>query len=86
MSYIQVSKKNNIWYKFENHRWQEAKQPKNKNEYNPRFMDLLDNNKNLIGFENGVYDLVQSRFRHGQSDDYVSKSVGYNYEICQCQD
>lgn len=34
---------------------------------------------NLIGFENGVYDLDLSEFRLGKSDDLISLTTGYNY-------
>jgi len=35
---------------------------------------------NLIGFENGVYDLKEKEFRVGNYDDMVSITTGYNYE------
>jgi P4 family phage/plasmid primase-like protien len=42
--------------------------------------DELDLNPNLLGFENGVYDLQNDTFRVATIDDKVSLSVGYDYD------
>ena len=43
------------------------------------FEILLDSHPNLIGFENGVYDLRLHEFRDGLPDDYISFCTGRNY-------
>lgn len=45
-----------------------------------KFIELLDSNTNLLGFENGVYDCRTMEFRPGQPQDYISMSTGYNYD------
>ena len=40
----------------------------------------LDSNPNLLGFNNGVYDLKTGLFRDGKPTDCVSLSVGYDYK------
>lgn len=48
--------------------------------FNEKFEDeLLDANTNLIGFENGVYDLVNMEFREGHPEDYISFTTKINY-------
>lgn len=44
-----------------------------------RFEETLDSNRNLVGFENGVYDLDATEFRDGRPEDYVSLSTSINY-------
>ncbi len=43
------------------------------------FADTLDADPNLLGFDNGVWDLRERRFRAGRPEDRVSLSVGYDY-------
>ena len=47
--------------------------------YNPHFLETLDTNRDLIGFENGVYDLKEMRFRKGIPEDYLTLSTKINY-------
>jgi P4 family phage/plasmid primase-like protien len=47
--------------------------------YDDMFIKRLDENSNLIGFENGVYDLSQKVFRNGQPDDHISMSTNVHY-------
>jgi P4 family phage/plasmid primase-like protien len=47
--------------------------------YDPAFLNLIDSNGKLIGFENGVYDLRNMQFRDGIPEDYITMTTGYNY-------
>lgn len=47
--------------------------------YDKNAQERFDLNPMLIGFDNGVFDLNEMKFRNGTPDDLVSKSVGYNY-------
>jgi P4 family phage/plasmid primase-like protien len=47
--------------------------------YHEKFESKLDSDINLLGFENGVFDLEQLEFREGRPDDYISFSTGINY-------
>jgi P4 family phage/plasmid primase-like protien len=47
--------------------------------YDPDFGNRLDENKNLICFLNGVYDLENSIFREGRPEDYITLCTGINY-------
>jgi P4 family phage/plasmid primase-like protien len=45
-----------------------------------KLQENLDTNINLIGFNNGVYDLEKMEFRKGTIQDKVSMCIGYDYE------
>ena len=47
--------------------------------YNEEMMNKMDENKFLLGFDNGVLDLNTMEFRNARPDDYMSKSVCMNY-------
>jgi len=43
------------------------------------FLNKMDAEMYLIGFENGVYDFKTKKFRDGHPDDCITLSVGYAY-------
>ena len=47
--------------------------------YRSGFVDKLDMNHYLLGFNNGIYNLKTNEFRPGHYSDYVSMTVGYEY-------
>ena len=44
-----------------------------------QFLESIDANPYLIGFDNGVYDLQTDEFRDGRSEDFITFSTGYDY-------
>lgn len=50
-----------------------------KKDPNRDFIKKLDSDSNLIGFNNGVFDLNAFEFRDGKQEDYITLSVGYDY-------
>lgn len=46
----------------------------------PKFSEELDENYDLIGFNNGVYDLKKGVFRDGQPEDYITMTTGLDYQ------
>ena len=48
--------------------------------------DIFDNNIDLLGFDNGVYDLKSMMFRKARYNDYVTMSVGYDYKESSLED
>tara|TARA_A100001015_G_scaffold255204_1_gene296501 strand:- start:1052 stop:2560 length:1509 start_codon:yes stop_codon:yes gene_type:complete len=47
--------------------------------YNDSMLKKMDENKNLLGFENGIYDFEKKEFRQGLPEDYVSFTTKQKY-------
>jgi len=45
----------------------------------PDFQDKLDENRNLMCFNNGVYDFEANEFRDGKPEDCITMCTGINY-------
>jgi P4 family phage/plasmid primase-like protien len=43
------------------------------------FYDTLDSNMNLLGFNNGIYDLELDEFRKGRPEDYITMSTNIDF-------
>jgi P4 family phage/plasmid primase-like protien len=44
------------------------------------FITNLNSKKHLVPFSNGVFDLLENRFRKTKKDDYINLTVNYNYD------
>ena len=53
--------------------------------YDKDFEELLDSNKSLIGFKNGVYDLDKSLFRLGLPSDNVSMTTDVSLPVLRSE-
>jgi phage/plasmid-associated DNA primase len=47
---------------------------------------IFDNNTNLFGCDNGVYDIEEDKFRDYKYDDFVTMSCGYDFIDYRLQD
>ncbi len=47
--------------------------------YDANFLDKIDKQRHLLAFENGVYDLDNQCFRPTIAEDYITRTLGYDY-------
>ncbi len=52
----------------------------------PEFLTKLDQDKGILGFTNGVVVLATGEFREGLPSDYISITVGYEYDQSKMSD
>lgn len=53
----------------------------NESKLGTKFVDTLDCNPYLLGFNNGVYDLEKFEFRSGKPEDLIQMTCGYDFII-----
>ena len=49
--------------------------------FNNKFFEIVDENPDLIAFENGIYEINNKKFRDGKREDYITKTTEYEYPI-----
>lgn len=54
--------------------------------YDPEFQKRLNTNPDLMGFPNGVLDLLTDEFREGRPDDYISMTCGVPFVVYEDED
>ena len=54
--------------------------------YNENFFKNLDQNPYLVGFNNGVFELLTNKFRKGEPEDLVSITTGYDFKEFKMED
>ena len=47
--------------------------------FNIKFFEIIDENPDLLGFTNGVYEINNKVFREGRREDYITKTTGYDF-------
>jgi len=47
--------------------------------FNMKFFEIVDENPDLLAFNNGVYEINTKIFREGRREDYITKTVGYDF-------
>ena len=52
--------------------------------YKKEIMEKFDTDTNLLGFENGIYDLKNNVFREGRPEDYVTMSTKVHLPVKGC--
>lgn len=52
--------------------------------YEKSIMEKFDTDTNLLGFENGIYDLKNNVFREGRPEDYVTMSTKVHLPVKEC--
>ena len=51
--------------------------------YDPEFDEKINSKLNLIGFDNGVFDLSTMTFRMGAPDDFITVTTKYSSQLHQ---
>jgi P4 family phage/plasmid primase-like protien len=49
--------------------------------FNSKFFEIIDENPDLLGFDNGVYEINNKLFREGKREDYITKTTGYDFPV-----